>query len=246
LEKAVPMEPRLKLSKQRSNPPVDVMLYRNIVGSLRYLVQTRPDISFAIGMVSRFMEAPTTEHMSAVKHLLRYVAGTMDIGCSYTSAPGGAHLIGYSDADLAGDIDDRKSTAGTLFFFADCLVSWQSQKQRVVALSSCESEYIAAATAACQGVWLGFLLGNLLGTDPLVADLHVDNKSTIQLIKNPVFHDSIKHIEVRYHNIRNCAENGTIVVQFVGTEDQLADILTKALGRVRLQMLREKIKVVKV
>jgi hypothetical protein len=114
-----------------------------------------------------------------------------------------------------------------------------------VALSSCESEYIAAATAACQGVWLGRLLGDLLGTDPLVADLHVDNKSAIQLIKNPVFHDRSKHIEVRYHYI-NCAENGTIVVQFVGTEDQLADILTKALGRVRLQLLREKIKVVKV
>jgi hypothetical protein len=109
--------------------------------------------------------------------------------------------------DLAGDIDDRKSTSGTLFFFGDCLVSWQSQKQRVVALSSCESEYIAAATAACQGVWLGRLLGDLLGTDPLVADLHVDNKSAIQLIKNPVFHDRSKHIEVRYHYIRNCAEN---------------------------------------
>ena len=192
------------------------------------------------------MEAPTTEHMSAVKHLLRYVAATIDIGCSYTSAPGGAHLIGYSDADMAGDIDDRKSTSGTLFFFGDCLVSWQSQKQRVVAMSSCESEYIAAATAACQGVWLGRLLGDLLGTDPLVTDLNVDNKSAIQLIKNPVFHDRSKHIEVRYHYIRNCTENGTVVVQFVGTKDQLADILTKALGRVRLQLLREKIKVVKI
>jgi transposase InsO family protein len=242
----VPMEPRLKLSKQSSNPLVDVTLYRSIVGSLRYLVHTRPDISFAVGMVSRFMQAPTTEHMSAVKHLLRYVAGTIDIGCSYTSAPGGAHLIGYSDADMAGDIDDRKSTSGTLFFFGECPVSWQSQKQRVVALSSCESEYIAAATAACQGVWLGRLLGDLLGTDPLVANLHVDNKSAIQLIKDPVFHDRSKHIEVRYHYIRSCIENGTVVVQFVGTEDQLADILTKALGRVRLQLLREEIKVAKV
>ncbi|KAK1684066.1 hypothetical protein QYE76_044914 [Lolium multiflorum] len=97
-------------------------------------------------------------------------------------------------------------------------------------MSSCESEYIAVATAACQGVWLGRLLGDLLGTDPLVADLHVDNKSAIQLCKNPVFHDRSKHIEVHYHFIRNCIEDGTVTVQFVGTEDQLADVLTKALG----------------
>ena len=98
------------------------------------------------------MEAPTTEHMSAVKHLLCYVAGTINVGCYYTTAPEGAHLVGYSDADIAGDVDNRKSTTGTLFFYGNCLVSWQSQKQKVVSLSSCESEYIAAATAACQGV----------------------------------------------------------------------------------------------
>ena len=116
----------------------------------------------------------------------------------------------------------------------------------MVSLSSCESEYIAASTAASQGVWLGRLLGDLLGTDPLVAELHVDNKSAIQLCKNPVLHDRSKHIEVRYHYIRSCIEDGTVSVQFIGTEDQLADILTKALGCVRLQILREKIKIVKV
>jgi hypothetical protein len=96
----VPMEPRLKLSKRSTNPPVDVTLYRSIIGSLRYLVHTRPDISFSVGMLSRFMEAPTTEHMSAVKHLLRYIAGTIDHGCIYTSAPDGANLVGFSDADM--------------------------------------------------------------------------------------------------------------------------------------------------
>jgi hypothetical protein len=240
----VPMEPRLKLSKRSTNPPIDVTLYRSIVGSLRYLVHTRPDISFAVGMVSRFMEAPTTEHLSAVKHLLRYIAGTIDTGCSFSSAPEGAHLIGYSDADHAGDIDDRKSTTGTLFFFGNCPVSWQSQKQRVVALSSCESEYIAAATTACQGVWLGRLLGDLLGSAPLVANLLVDNKSAIQLCKNPVYHDRSKHIDTRYHYIRDCIEDGTVTVEYIGTEDQLADILTKALGRVQFQNLRERIGVI--
>jgi hypothetical protein len=183
--------------------------------------------------------------MSTVKHLLRYLASTINVDCSYTTAPSGAHLIGYSDADMASDVGDRKSTSGTLFF-GNCPVSWQSQKQRVVTLSSCETEYIATASAACQGVWLGRLLGDLLGTDPLVADLLMDNKSAIQLCKNPVFHDRSKHIEVRYHFIRGCIEDGTVSVQYIGTEDQLANVLTKALGYVQFQQLHEKINVVKV
>jgi hypothetical protein len=147
---------------------------------------------------------------------------------------------------MAGDPDDRKSTSGTLFFFGECPMSWQSQKQKVVSLSSCQSEYMAAATAACQGVWLGRLLGDLLGSPPLVANLLVDNMSAIQLCKNPVFHDRSKHIEVRYHFIRGCIEDGTITVEFIGTEDQLADILTKALGRVRFQLLHQKLKIVEI
>jgi hypothetical protein len=105
---------------------------------------------------------------------------------------------------------------------------------------------MAAATAACQGVWLGSLLGDLLGTAPLVANLLVDNMYAIQLCKNPVFHDRSKHIEVRYHYIRGCIEDATVTVEFVGTDDQLADIFTKALGRVRFQRICEKIKVVEV
>lgn len=111
----VPMEPRLKLSKESSNQPVDATFYRSIVGSLRYLVHTRPDITFAVGYVSRFMENPTTEHMAVVKHLLRYIAGTRNYGCRYVKDGNGGKLIGYSDADMASDIDDRKSTSGMLF-----------------------------------------------------------------------------------------------------------------------------------
>jgi hypothetical protein len=126
----VPMEPRLKLSKESKNPPVDVTEYRSIVGSLRYLVHTRLDLSFAVGYVSRFMESPTTEHMSAVKHILRYISGTLKYGCRYMiSNKDGEHLTGFSDADLAGDIDDRKSTSGSIFFFGECPITWQSQKQ---------------------------------------------------------------------------------------------------------------------
>jgi hypothetical protein len=106
---------------------------------MRYLVHTRPDLVFAIGFISRFMERPTMEHQQAVKHILRYVAGTLDYGLHFTKAPDNARFIGYCDSDLAGDIDTSKSTSGTLFFLGNCLVSCQSIKQKVVALCSCEA-----------------------------------------------------------------------------------------------------------
>ena len=132
-----PMEARLKLSKDGTTALVDATEYRSLVGSLRYLVHTRSDISFAVGFVSRFMEKPRHEHMAAVKHLLRYIAGTIEFGIVYPKLSGGDNnLIGYSDSDLGGDTDDRKSTTGIIFFLGDKAVAWQSQKQRVVALSS--------------------------------------------------------------------------------------------------------------
>ncbi|WVZ97745.1 hypothetical protein U9M48_043259 [Paspalum notatum var. saurae] len=112
--------------------------------------------------VSRFMQRPTTEHQQAVKRIIRYIAGTLDHGLYYPRCPGEAHLVGYSDSDHGGDIDTSKSS-GILFFLGKCLVSWQSVKQQVVALSSCEAEYIAASTASTQAMWLARLLGDLLG-----------------------------------------------------------------------------------
>ncbi|XP_062198808.1 secreted RxLR effector protein 161-like [Phragmites australis] len=242
----VPMENRLKLSKKSTSPPVDASYYRSIVGSLRYLVHTRPDISFAVRYVSRFMENPTTEHLSAIKHILRYIAGMLHFGLSYTKGQGEIKLKGYSDADMAGDVDDCKSTTGVLFCFGDAPVTWQSQKQPVVALSSCEVEYIAASTAACQGLWLGSLLGRFYGKSASVATIFIDNQSAIQLCKNPVFHGRSKHIKTRFHFIKECVEGGDIIAQKIHTDDQLADILTKSLGRVRFLHLRSKIGVVNI
>ena len=240
----VPMEARLKLSKESSNPPVDPTFYRSIVGSLRYLVHTRPDISFAVGYVSRFMANPTTEHLSVVKHLLRYVAGTIHYGLCYSKGDEDIKLKGYSDADMAGDVDDRKSTSGILFCLGDAPVSWQSQKQPVVALSSCEAEYIAASLAACQGIWLRRLIGKFYGRDAVAATIYVDNQSAIQLCKNPVFHGRSKHIETRFHYIRECVDGGQVAIHKIHTDNQLADILTKALGRVRFLHLRSKLGIV--
>lgn len=137
----MPMEPRFKLSKVSTARSVDATEYRSIVGMLRYLVHTRPNLAFSVGYVSRFMQDPTTKHVTAVKHILRYVAGTMHWGVRHTRGDHAAPLIGYSDSDLGGDVDNRRSTTGVAFFLGNNLVSWQSQKQRVVALSSCEFEY---------------------------------------------------------------------------------------------------------
>ena len=241
-----PMEPRFKLSKASTAPATDATEYRSIVGSLRYLVHTRPDLTFAVGFVSRFMEAPTREHLAAVRRLLRYIAGTTRLGCRYGRSAGTPRLVGYSDSDLAGDVDSRKSTSGTLYFLGSSPVTWQSQKQKIVALSSCESEYVAAATAACQGIWLSRLLAELSNGEAEQVVLKVDNKSAIALAKNPVFHERSKHIELKYHFIRDCVEAKKIELEFVPTGHQLADMLTKPLGRVRLAELRAGIGMVEV
>jgi hypothetical protein len=132
------MEVRLRLSTKSMTPEVDATMYRSLVGSLRYLVHTCPDITFAIGYVGRFMEKPRQEHLVTVKHLLRYIAGTVDYGIVYLKLRNGDNrLTGYSDSHRGGDTDERRSTAGVIYFLGELLVTWQSQKQKAVALSIC-------------------------------------------------------------------------------------------------------------
>ncbi|CAA0827649.1 cysteine-rich RLK (RECEPTOR-like protein kinase) 8 [Striga hermonthica] len=241
-----PMEERLKLTKASTAGKVDATLYRSIVGGLRYLVHTRPDIAFAVGYVSRFMEDPREDHWAAVKRLLRYVKGTVDQGIIFPKTTGGSglRLTVFSDADMAGEIDGRKSTSGVLVFLGSASISWQSLKQKIVALSTCEAEYVAAATAACQAVWLRRLLGELTGEEARPPTLMVDNQPAIALAKNPVLHDRSKHIDTRFHFIRDCVDEGQIILEFVESGRQLADILTKPLGRLRFMELRTKIGIV--
>ncbi|CAA6656934.1 unnamed protein product [Spirodela intermedia] len=221
----VPMATRLKLSKMSTEPLVDATAYRSIVGSLRYLVNTRPDLAFAVGYVSRFLEEPRKDHLAAVKQILRYVAGTKSWGLKYErKKEKQVQLTGFSDSDFAGDVDARKSTTGIIFFLANSPITWQSMKQKVVAQSSCEAEYIAAANAACQGVWLARVLAEVHGSAPSVPMLKVDNKFAIALIKNSVLHGHSKHIEVKYHLVRESAEKGQINMEFIRSEEQLGDV----------------------
>jgi hypothetical protein len=238
---STPMECRLKLVKEDGSKAFDATLYRSVIGSLRYLVNTRPDIAHAVGMVSRFMEKPSTNHWAAVKQILRYIQGTKDYGCRYRAGHASPVLLGYSDSDHAGDVGDRKSTSGQVYFLGNNLVTWSSQKQKCVATSSCEAEYIAASNATCQGIWLSRLLGEMEGTEPSMFKLLINNKSAIALAKNPVHHDRSKHIDVKYHSIREHIEKGRVEVAYVRTHDQLADILTKALGRVHFIEMRQKL-----
>jgi hypothetical protein len=159
---------------------------------------------------------------------------------------GEPELTVFSDADMAGDIDGRRSTSGVLVFLGAAPIAWQSLKQKIVALSTCEAEYVAAATAACQAVWLRRLLGELTGEEAHPPALMVDNQPAIALAKNPVLHDRSKHIDTRFHFIRDCVDGGQIVLEFVETGRQLADILTKPLGRLRFMELRTKIGMVEI
>ncbi|XP_044442213.1 uncharacterized mitochondrial protein AtMg00810-like [Triticum aestivum] len=229
----VPMKPCVVLSKKSEAPAVDATEYRSVVRKLRYLTNTRPDLAYSVGIVSRFMEAPMAELWAAVENILRYIKGTTNFGCVYLREKKKEmlELRGYSDSDMAGDVDDRKSTSGVAYFLGGSIVSWLSQKQKVVALSSREAEYIAAATAVCQGVCLGRLLGDLTGKEPERVVLNVDDKSTISLWKNPVCHHGRwKHIDTRYRYLRECVEESKIDVNYVCTNDQLADILIRSLG----------------
>jgi hypothetical protein len=237
-----PMEERLKLSHDSTTEEVDATQYWRLVGSLRYLTHTRPDLAFSVGYVSQFMQRPTTEHQQAVKRIIRYVEGTLDDGLYYSRCPGEAHIVGYNDSDHAGDINTSKSTSGILFF-SKCLVSWQSVKQQVVTLSSCEAEYIAASTASTQALWLVRLLGDL-DRDTEAVELRVNSKSALTLAKNPVFHERSKHIRVRYHFIRGCLEEGSFKACYINTKNQLADLLTKPLGRIKFLELCSRIEMV--
>jgi len=154
-------------------------------------------------------------------------------------------LLGYSDSDYAGDVKDRRSTSGVVYFLDKSLVTWSSQKQKIVALSSCEAEYVAAV-AACQGIWLSRLISDMMGMKEATVKLLMDNMSAIALSKNPVHHGRSKHIDTKYHFLRECIEDGNVEVDHIGTAEQLADIFTKSLGRVKFIELRSALGIVDV
>ncbi|KAG7564133.1 Zinc finger CCHC-type [Arabidopsis suecica] len=234
----IPMDSGLKLSKAEKEKSIDEKEFRRNIGCLRYLLHTRPDLSYCVGVLSRYMQDPKESHGAALKQILRYLRGTLSYGLSF-SRGAKQGLIGYSDNSHNVDEDDGKSTTGHIFYLGDCPITWCTKKQDTVALSSCEAEFMAATEAAKQAIWLQDLLGEVTGETIERVMLRIDNKSAIALAKNLVFHGRSKHINKRYHFIRECVENELVDVEDVPGEEQKADILTKALGRIKFKEMRE-------
>jgi len=206
----------LKLSKEDSSKDFDPSLYKSIVGSLMYLTATRPDIMFAVSLISRFMERPKEAHWKAAKRILRYVKGTKRFGILYTFSES-SDLVGYTDSDWDGSVDDQKSTSGYLFHMGSGAISWASKKQPIVAFSTAEAEYVVATAAACQAVWMRRLLISLCQEQATTTVIFCDNSSAIALSKNSVFHKRTKHIDTRFHYIRELLSNGEISLQHCRT-----------------------------
>eukprot|EP00268_Persea_americana_P008044 TRINITY_DN13089_c0_g1_i1.p1 TRINITY_DN13089_c0_g1~~TRINITY_DN13089_c0_g1_i1.p1 ORF type:complete len:530 (+),score=94.20 TRINITY_DN13089_c0_g1_i1:90-1592(+) len=238
---ATPTEYGLKLLKNPGGKKIDSTFYKQIVGSLMYLTATRPDIMHAVSLISRYTESPTEFHLLAAKRILRYLKGTIDFGIWYKkggkSAP--PSLIGFTDSDYAGDLDDRKSTSGYVFMIGAGAVSWSSKKQQIVTLSTTEAEFVAAISCACQAIWLKRMLEELHCCQEGSIPVFCDNSSAIKLSKNPVFHGRSKHIDVRYHFLRDLCTDGVIDMIYCRSEDQVADILTKPLKLPVFVKLRE-------
>jgi hypothetical protein len=211
--------------------------YREAVGSLMYLaIGSRPDIMFAVSYASQKLENPTKNDWNRVKRIFRYLKGTLDLGIVYSSTSQKT-LTTYSDADFAGDPKTRKSTSGVVCLHMGGPVSWLSRRQKSIALSTTEAEFMAASEASKEVIWLTRLLTEI-GEMTSVPTLFVDNMSAVKLVKNPVFHKRSKHIEVRYFFIREKVNDGELTVEHVPSESQLADILTKPLCRDKFMKLR--------
>ncbi|KAK9215025.1 hypothetical protein WN944_007028 [Citrus x changshan-huyou] len=228
-----PLAPHFKLSSSscpRSQEERDYMArvpYASAVGSLMYaMVCTRPDISQAVSMVSRYMHNPGKNQWLAVKWILRYLYGTVDVGLLFKKDCG-QQCVGYCDSDFAGDLDKRRSTTGYVFTLGGGPVSWRSILQSTIALSTTEAEYMAATEAVKEAIWLKGLLGDLGVIQENIA-VFCDNQSAIFLAKNQTYHARTKHIDVKYHYVREIIESGVVLLRKIDTKDNPSDMLTKS------------------
>ena len=204
--------------------------YRELVGALMWLsVTTRPDITFAVSSVSRFLDSPTKEHWNAAKRILRYAKKTKNARLTYHCSAQ-SEFIAFSDSDWAGDVSTRKSTSGFVCLLNGTPISWSSKLQKCIALSSAEAEYVAACSAALECVYMRSLLAELNAQQDSATKLFMDNQSAIALSYNPIDHKRTKHIELRVHKIRELVADNSVALNWIPTSDMLADVFTKPLG----------------
>jgi hypothetical protein len=234
-----PLDANAKLSKNMSPTSVEEeeemknVPYQSAIGSLMYaMLGTRPDIAYAVGAVSQYSSNPGRSHWTAVKRIFRYLKGTTNYALEYEASD--SKLVGYSDADWAGNIDDRRSTTGYIFLIAGGAVSWSSKKQPTVALSTTEAEYMALTQATKEGIWIRRLLMEISVKPELYRQSTVirsDNQSCISLARNSIHHARTKHIDIQHHFVREKVENEEVELLFCPTDDMAADILTKGLTK---------------
>ncbi|CAM8905579.1 unnamed protein product [Rhodiola kirilowii] len=210
--KRTPSATYLKITKDDAGIKVSQTLYRSMIGSLLYLTASRPNIAYAVGVCARYHANPKESHLLQVKRIIKYVCGTADFGIWYTKDTN-PYLVGYCDADWAGNTEDQKSTSGA------------------------EAEYIAAGSCCTQLLWMKPMLSEY-GVEQEEMTLYCDNMSAISISKNPVQHSGMKHIDIRHHFIRELVEQKVVTLKHVTTDKQLADIFTKPLDAAKFETLR--------
>jgi hypothetical protein len=220
--------------------PVDLKLYRSMIGSLLYLTVSRPDILFSVCMCEKFQATHRECHLTVVKHILRYLRFTPNIGLWY---PRVLILVGYSNSDYASCKVDRKSTSDGCQFLGRSLVSLSSKKQNLVALSTAKAEYVSAGNYCAQLLWMKQTLLDF-GVKFEEILLLCDNESVVKITTNPVQHSRTKHIDIWHHFLRDHVNKGDINIDGIGINDRLADIFTKPLDENRFCNLRNELNVI--
>ena len=216
--------------------------YRQLIGSLMYAaVATRPDIAYIVNQLSQFLESPSKAHWQCAKRVLRYIKGTIDKGITYSVGGQLNQLIAYSDASWASEPESRKSVTGIVLMLNGGIIGWKSKKQTVVTDSTTYAEYVAAHSCSRDVVWLRRLLEDLNYEQSSSTCLFLDNAAAELLITNPVFHERSKHVDVKFHYVREVFERGEIAIQHVSTRAQLADFLTKSLAGEKLNVLLKQV-----
>ena len=231
---STPMETGLKLCKRIGNAsPSETNEFQKLIGCLEYAANaTRPDITYAVHRLAQFSSNPDTTHFSAAKRILRYLKGSLDFGLIFRGNKNDSFkLFGYSDADWAGNSNDRKSIGGYCFYLDNSLISHMSKKQKTVALSTAESETHAAVQATKEAIWLRNILKELSIKQLQPTVINCDNQAAIALSRNPEFHSRSKHVDIQYHFLRQHVDMKTVDLEYIGSEDMAADGLTKALSR---------------